>query len=261
MNKTAARVFDILQMVANSATPLSMADIRKELDLPKSSTSDLVNSLVELEVLGFNADDANSLEPGIRFFELASKFVNNNRLLPVARNNMAALVRDTGQSAFLTVFDGSRVMFLEKIDPPGRLQSHYSPGEIVPLHASASGKAVLATKDERTVRQLLGTEPLEKFSSKTITSFAPLFTDLEASRARKYTIENKERDDYLIAVGAPIRQYDGNVIAAVSSVNAGDSNAGDRVNEVGPLIYATAMRISRFLGYTSKDTFEQAKAF
>ncbi len=256
MNNTVARVFAIMDLLANAAGPLTMADIRKELDLPKSSTSDLVNSLIELDILECNQDDANSLEPGINFFELAAKFVNKNRLLPVARNTMAALVRDTGQSAFLMMFDGRNLMFLEKVDAPGRLQSHYSPGETVPLHASAAGKAVLATRDNHALRALLGHEPFAQFSQNTLVEYKTLLDDLTLSRTRKYTLENKERDNSLVSVGAPIRQYDGSTVAAVTLTNLNNELSPERVQEVGPLVYAAALRISRFLGYAGKDIFQ-----
>lgn len=255
MNKTVERVVAILQALADAKEPLGMAALWKQLDLPKSSSSNIINSLIELEMLEFNEEDANALEPGARFFELSARFVSKNRLLPVARANMVQLARDTGQTVFLAMFDGRSLMFIEKVEAPGHLQSYYSPGELLPMHASASGKAVLATKDDGDVRELLGKEPFEKFNAKTVTGYKALFADLNKTRKRKYSVENKEKENYLAAVGAPVRQVDGNTVAAISLVNLNTQMTAGRIEETGPLIYATAFRISRYLGFSGSDLF------
>lgn len=257
MNKTVARTIDILQLLADSSEPIGMSDVWKQLDLPKSSTSDLINSLIELDILEFNTEDANALEAGIRFFELAARLANKNRLLPVARANMNALVKDIRFPVFLSLFDGLKLMFLEKAEAPGHLQS-YAPGELLPMHASAAGKAVLAARDDADLDKVLGEAPFHAFSPNTITTRTALADDLRKTRERKYSVENREKDAYLVAVGAPIRQFEGKVAAAISVPILNEQQPESRVAEIGPLVYATAFRISRYLGFSGSDLFTVA---
>lgn len=255
MNRTVARIIDILQLLADAHGPLGMADVWKALDLPKSSASDLINSLIALEILEFNAEEANALEPGIRFFELAARFVGKNRLLPIARANMNSLVRDIGFPVFLSLFDGRKLMFLEKADTRKQLQAYYAPGELLSLHASAPGKAVLAACDEAGVGTLLGSEPPAAFTPNTLTTREALERELRETRERKYSVENRERSEYLVAVGAPIRQFEGKVVAALSAAIANEEQPETRVTGIGPLVYAAAFRISRYLGFSGADLF------
>jgi DNA-binding IclR family transcriptional regulator len=244
---------NVLALIAESNQSLNMAEIRKALNLPKSTASDILNSLVELGILNFNPDDGNSLTLGEAFFWLSAKFVNNNGLLSIARGCMQPLAEKIGLSVFLSVFRNGKMTFLEKTDADNALQPNYLSGSVSPLHASACGKAFLAIHDFPDIKSLVGCEPFERFTKNTLVSYGELLIDIEAARERKYSIENMERTDQIVGVAAPIRQADSSGIAAISVLGLCQHMPDDRMAVIGSEISMAALRISKRLGFVGNN--------
>ncbi len=255
MNKTVARAVQVLQTLAAAASPMSMADVRRELDLPKSTASEILNTLLELGILAYDTKDRVSLGPGKAFFELSSAFANKNSLLSVARMRLSRLVCDMGESAYLSAPSGGQMMILEKIDCPGKMRGGAYPGELSPMHASAAGKAVLALRSGEEIRDILGAEPFERCTDFTLTGYAALLADLEAARRRRYSLERLERNGHAFAVAAPVRQADNQVIATVSLVGVDSQATERRIAEMGKAVHDAALEISRMMGFAGGELF------
>lgn len=255
MNKTIARTVLVLQTLAASDTPMSMADVRRELDLPKSTASDILNTLLDLKILAFDTKDHVSLGPGIAFFELAAAFTNKASLITVARTRMKMLADALDDSVHLWVISGTQMMALERVDSEQDRQQEFFPGDLLPMHASAAGKAVLATKSPAEVRDILGPGPFEDYTGATLTRCEDLLEDLALSRKRKYAVDERERSKSLVSVAAPICREDRQAVAAISMGCRKGGYSAKRVGEVGPAVYAAARDISRMMGFTGEDLY------
>ncbi|MDR1827426.1 MAG: IclR family transcriptional regulator [Methylobacteriaceae bacterium] len=255
MNNTISRITEILQLVARSNRPLTMADVRKQLGLAKSSASNLINSLVELGVLELNEAEGNTIEAGLAFFELSAKFINKNSPLSLARRSVSNLADISGCLAFFMMYNGTNLVFVERAQPPGSTHIGFFPGESVPLHASAAGKAFCAAHKTEDIRRLLGNEPFERFTPHTIIDYPHLLADIEQTRARKFAMDQEEMSLQVASIAAPVKRIDGTVAGIISLIHTPLYLSRRRMDELGPSIHAAALRISRMAGYTGDDIF------
>src|SRR5947207_1089945 len=104
------------------------------------------------------------------------------------------------------------------------------------------------------------TGPLERRTDKTITSEAALRTDLATVRARGYAVTDEELEPGLIAVAAPIRGYDGAVIAALSVSGPTTRMNRDGLPAVAGYCAEEAAALSAVLGYRQRGIRQSRKA-
>ncbi|MDT2005009.1 IclR family transcriptional regulator [Rhodococcus opacus] len=93
--------------------------------------------------------------------------------------------------------------------------SHHMIGKQYPLHASSSGKVLLA---EWPIKKIVGRLPekLDAFTVHTITDRAALLTDLERIRENGFALIDNELEEELISLSRPVRDSSGNLVAIVS---------------------------------------------
>ena len=116
-------------------------------------------------------------------------------------------------------------------------------GRRLPACCTASGRVFLAFLPPEAVEPLLNA-PLTAYTEKTITSPARLREELEATRQRGYSFDDGEFEDEIRAISAPIRDIDGNVIAAMSIPGPTNRITPERIPELAEALVETANAVS-----------------
>src|SRR5262249_20853486 len=121
-----------------------------------------------------------------------------------------------------------------------------------PAHATSTGKALLAHLEGGD--DMLGEEPLSAFTPRTLTDPKALARELARVRQRGFAISSEELEPGFVAVGAPVRDALGRVVAAVSVGGPKTRlTATAVVAAVGSRVKAAADRVSERLGYRSRE--------
>jgi DNA-binding IclR family transcriptional regulator len=128
---------------------------------------------------------------------------------------MAWLVRESGESAFLTVASEDESVCVDKIDSRRQVRVTLTIGGRYPLHAGASNKILLAYLPSDTINDLV-TRGLESITPRTITDATQLKDDLATIRAQGYAISVGELTPDVAALAVPLRDSNGSVVAALS---------------------------------------------
>ncbi|MBE6906477.1 MAG: IclR family transcriptional regulator [Ruminococcaceae bacterium] len=236
--------------MSKSNKALTLTEIAKEINVPKSSALDLVYTLLEKGFIEVDNKDFKTYRLGVALFELGATAVNKNNLQTISRPFLSELSAKTGKTVFLAVPKGAESVYINKIDGTSQIQSACSIGALNPLHLTGLGKAILAGMTNQEVLNLLGEGPYEVRTANTIEGYQRLIVELEQTRKRGYSIDNREGVDQLYCFGAPIYDYSNRIIAAVSLTmldveRTRESDANDI-----KCITDTAMRISRQMGYS-----------
>jgi DNA-binding IclR family transcriptional regulator len=116
-------------------------------------------------------------------------------------------------------------------------------GRHLPVHCTASGRVLLAFLPPEVVEPILSA-PLLVCTAKTITSPARLREELEATRQRGYGLDDEEYEVGIRAISAPIRDTDGNVIAAMSMLGPSNRITPERIPEIAEALVETADTVS-----------------
>ena len=89
-----------------------------------------------------------------------------------------------------------------------------------------------------------------KFTEKTVGSIDELLADLELVRRRGWAIDDEESERGHRCIGAPIYDYRGDIIAALSASGPVSLLTEDRIESVAEYVKKQALEISRSMGYT-----------
>jgi IclR family transcriptional regulator, KDG regulon repressor len=117
------------------------------------------------------------------------------------------------------------------------------------LHSTALGKAILSVTPETVRRQIIDTLTLEAMTPYTITTVARLTDELNNCAAQGYSVDNEENELGGRCIAAPIFDWTGKAIGAISLSAPVTRFPLERISEFGNDIIATAHAISLEMGY------------
>jgi IclR family acetate operon transcriptional repressor len=183
-----------------------------------------------------------------------SRFADDARrrsasLRAMARPHLEAITDEVGETANLLVLEGRAAVYVDQVNGSRGVQVHREVGRALPLHATASGKVLLAHRPDW--RDLVGPAP-ERFTETTITDPVKLETELRRVRRRGYAVEAEESEAGVRCVAGPVMSGPRRVAATVS-VTAPTQRLEGREHELGRVLLLHAARISRALGYSHED--------
>ncbi len=136
--------------------------------------------------------------------KLLALAVSPDRLVPLARPVLTELVKAFGETAFVAMLHVDEVETITMVTPIKDWQGHVHPGRIMPAHAAASAKAIIAFREESAWDTVLR-PPLQAFTGKTIVDPIAVKREYRQIRKRGFATCVGEIDMGQIAVAAPIR--------------------------------------------------------
>jgi DNA-binding IclR family transcriptional regulator len=206
------RVAETLDALALAPDGLGVTELAGTLGVHKASASRLLATLGERGLV--------ERDPATRRYHLGSRFVSlagaAMRRLPVvsqARPELEQLTRLSSETSNLAVLERFHVVYVDQVMPTQVVMPSWV-GRRTPVHASSSGKVLVAFGDPALREALLG-RPLEAVTPNTITDPVRLRTVLEQTRRRGYAKSVGEGTAGLVSIAAPV-MADGRAIAAVS---------------------------------------------
>jgi DNA-binding IclR family transcriptional regulator len=247
------RAARLLSEVVHAADPVTFTGLSAASGLAKSTTSRL---LLALERNGLvRRDDHGRFLPGEMFVSFAWRGGAEAGLVAVAQPFLERLGKATGETINLGVASFGLVEQIAQVDSAYVIGGTNWVGMSVPLHCSAPGKVLLAYGAAQ-----LPPGKLEPRTGKTVTSEAALRAELAAVVARGYAVTDEELEPGLIAVAAPVRGYDGAVVAALSVSAPANRMSTDSVATVAGYCAEEAAGLSAVLGYRQRVIRQNGKA-
>jgi IclR family acetate operon transcriptional repressor len=251
--QAALRAISLLKAFTDQQPERSLAELAGAVGLNKTTAYRLLTALESEGLVTRNAEtDAYRL--GAEMIVLGGRALRANDLRGVSHAELEALAHQIGEAASLEILVGNEVLILDEVPATYLVSPNQSIGTRWPVHATSTGKALVAALPEAE-RQSILRPPLAQLTARTITAPEQLHRELDQIQAQGYAVADQELEVGYIAIGAPICNYDNQAIAAIS-INAPTVRlTPDRVPEIAALVKAAAQRISTKLGF-SADTGE-----
>ena len=204
--------FQILDAVADSQ-PIGLSELARRLGLPKSTVQRSLSTLADLGWI--RADDRSRWALGERVRALSDRVDDLGRLREAAVPIMGDLNSDTLETIHLAIPESGSVKLIERMDSKHVLRLVQPIGSRSPLHASSTGKSILAYLPASEIDAYLDAG-LAHVTSHTITDPDLLRAELQQVRERGYALVEEEMADGIVSVAAGIRPGGGRPIAAIS---------------------------------------------
>jgi DNA-binding IclR family transcriptional regulator len=241
--QTLVRGLDVIEAVANGVALL--ADLATAIGLTRSTTHRLASTLVERRYLEFTRGHGYELGP--KLLELGHLAAAKMDLPHVARPYLEVLSSSTGDAVHLGILDGSRALYLDKIQGSRRVEVSSRIGERQPLRSTGLGKALILDADEPQWREYYD------YEARLGNGYdVPLETWLDRMReyaSLGYAFDLEENEDRIRCVAAPIRGVTGSIVGAISVSSAAQYMGDLRMRGLAFEVQETAERISASLGY------------
>lgn len=187
--------------------------IAEETGLAKSTVHDHIETLAQA---GYVVKDGPDVRLSHRFLQIGLRL---RRRFPHANeieSRVRRLAERTGERAHFAVLEGPEAVFLfcERGDDAVRTDVH--PGEAVPVHATATGKAMLAAVSDERLEQVIASIELDPLTAETITSEETLRSELEQVRTAGLAVSDGEYISVLWTASVPVKDGHGNLLGAMS---------------------------------------------
>ena len=179
-----------------------VGELAERCKLSKSQVSKVLSTFAEFGLLTQN-NESRRYQVGSRLYALGSRYLNFNSLCRGAMPVMRDLVESTGHSARLSVLDGDRVLYLLGIEGPLFMDTGWRAGTWLPVHATSSGRVLLATMDPERARRLRQ-QQIPVFTDRTITDFEEIEKRVELARQEGYSVQRGETAPGLGVISAPV---------------------------------------------------------
>lgn len=202
--KAALRTLQAFELFSARRQPLVLSQLAEQLEIPASSCLLLVRTLLQHGYL-YEVSRRGGYYPTRKLFEHMTQVVAHDPVEERLRPALGRLQQQTGESITLSKVQGLQLVYLIVIDSAHLMRPALAVGMLRPLHASASGKALLSMLDSPARRQLLQRTGMARLTPSTLASRPALETHLEAGAQRGWFASIGESESELSAVAVPLR--------------------------------------------------------
>lgn len=250
LNRTTQRTVDILKLVSKNSGGVTLDTICKTLKIPKTSAYDIVTTLAEMGMVNVDRGQLKHYTIGLTAYRIGINYTNNLDFISVIEPELKSLARETGKTVFFGVRSDCEVVYICKAEPENPIITTATVGTKNPMYCTSLGKVILAYSDKETREQVLKGLKFHKKTDRTITTHEALVTELEKVKSQGYALDEREMEDHMECVGAPVFGSDGCVIGAISV--SGLYQPAEDYGQLGKAVAAKARQVSKLLGFIGK---------
>jgi DNA-binding IclR family transcriptional regulator len=231
----------ILDAFAGNRIAMSLSELARATGLPSSTVHRIAGELVAWG--GLERTLSGDYAVGIRLWEIAARSRRSYGVRETAMPFLQGLFDLTRQHVQLAVLDGSDALLIEKISAAHAIGTIGRVGGRLPLHASAVGKALLASSPADVQSRILA-RPRVVYTPFTLTSARALRHELAETRRRGFALVTEELSLGAVSCAAPIMGAAHDLVAAVSVVMPTSDGPGRKWSTA---VMAAAFGIARAL--------------
>lgn len=244
-----SRGLSVLFTLSESSSPLTLTELSDRLRLSKSSIQRLTFTLQQLGYLDRD-EETKKYQLGQKVLSLGSSAMRNLDIRRAALPLLEKTSKEIGENVNLAILEGTEIIYIERIKTQQILNINLNVGSRLPVYCTSMGKVMLAFLHEDRLEEILEKIEFKPLTPYTIINEKDLRRELKKVKARGYAVSNEELSIGLRSVAAPVRNFTGEVIAAVNTGVLSMRIPLEKLETVlAKKIAETAEKISFALGY------------
>lgn len=244
--KSAERALDVIDFLSFSENGATLMDLSNHLEIPKSSMSQLLSTMLSKNYL-FKSE-GNLYKLGHKLIIAGNRARTTNDIYSASHTILRDTVQKTGETVFLAIRSDTEIIYLAKVDSERSARTTAQPGMRKPLHCTGLGKSFLSFEDENIRNEIFEKIVLDAHTPNTITDLDELKIRTTEYRNQGYSIDDEENDIGVYCVASPIFNDQGQMIAAISCAGS-KPRMLDKKSEVIETITNAASQISISQGF------------
>lgn len=252
-NQSVEKVLDILETMAIYGRPIRLQDLSNKLNMSAPTVYRFLKTLIKS---GYVIQDEDSSKYYLTFkiCYIANLVQDQLNIRDIAYPFLKELAVITEETASLVIEQDGMAVYIDKVEGPDKLvKSFQRIGHRTPLYCTGVGKLFLSEMED-SVRDNILSRGMEKLTPNTITDANQLLKELINIRNLSYAVDNEECEIGAICLAAPIRDYRGKIVSAVSVSGPVSRMTNSKMKEIKAHILKASMEISKALGYKCNYT-------
>jgi DNA-binding IclR family transcriptional regulator len=239
------RVLSLLKAFPDENPKRSLTELSAAAGLNKATAHRML-SVLEREGFVYRSPETGEFQLGSEMIVLGTRALKSVDVRTVARTELQALARDTGEDTTLEILVETEVLIVDEERGRGLLVLGTELGTRWPAHATATGKVLLADAGLALPET---SEGLSAITKHTIVSWDRWNATLSEVREKGYATNVEELEYGYVSVAAPVRDREGRTTAAISVGGSVERVTIDRIPALAKVVREAASRISESLGY------------
>jgi len=248
-NQSVGKLLDIIEIMIEFGSPIRLNELSQNLNMSPTTVYRFLVTLMDRDYVRQDPDTSRYYLT-LRLKYYADKIESNYNLNQIVHPYLRRLSADSGESVSLVVKSDNMAVYIDKVAGTDRIVSGLQRiGKRAPLYCTGVGKVFLADMSYEERLEVYNSQPMERFTQHTITDVDELNKEVDHVVRDDIAYDNEECEIGARCIAAPIRDYTGEVVAAISI-----SGPTPRMNEkimgnLLSLIKDCSDEISKELGY------------
>ena len=255
--KSVARTIDLLMLFVNCNKFLTLQEISSLMGMPKSSTFELVNTMLYKGILEYKSDDHKLYGLSILAYEIGSSVIDRIGVNDIARPYLQELNRITGGTVFIGIEDHGQIVYIGRAEDHSVVKACAKLGSRRNLNTTSLGKAILYAHSNDEILSLLGNEPYPTQTPLSKTSAVQILNDAQISSRRGYAVDDREDGPNMFCVGSAVRNHEGQAICSISVASIYSLINEVKKEMIAEKVKEVALEISRKLGFKGDRIYSE----
>lgn len=201
--KQVANVLELVEFFAQRRQPATLAEVARHFGWPRSSTFNLLGTLASRGYL-YEPRARGAYYPSPKWLSLLQQIERAEPIPEPFRALLRALAERTGETAVLAATSGTHAVFVDAVESSHAIRYTASPGKLVPLHVTATGRALLSLLSPADRASVLRRATFERYTPTTLMSVAAVEREIQRSLQRGWFEGDTEFTTDLGGVALPL---------------------------------------------------------
>jgi DNA-binding IclR family transcriptional regulator len=237
----------LLKTFTNEDYEFGISELSKRLSVAKSTVHRLATALLEEGLLQQSPENGR-YRLGVGLFSLGSLVRAQLDVTNVSKALLNDLRERTQENVRLAILEQENIVFLHDFESPQAVRLRSSTGRLKPAFCTAEGLCLLSGLGQSELDEIL-LKPRSPRTKKTVLDEDEIRKRIIKTKTVGYAVEDEECEDGTRCIAAPIRNGDGQIIAAIGVAGPQLRLVARKIPKMAPLVIGTAERISEQLGY------------
>ncbi len=251
LNNSLDKTLKLLSYFNSDRRVIGLSELSRLSGIPKATVYRMISTLEshgfinKVSILGKD----NQYKLGLRFLEYGKLVSEDLEIRRIALPYMEELRDKVNECVQLIIRDNDEAMYIEKLECTQYIRLYTRTGRHAPLYGGACPRAILTFLPDDEIKRILDSVPLVKVAEGTIVNKEELLELIKQDRQRGYTISYGELEPKTAAVGAPIFNDSGSVVASISVAGPDHRFTETEISYIIEELLKTTRSISKALGH------------
>jgi len=209
-----AKGLAVIKAFAREHTGMTLSQIAAQVAMPAATAR---RCLLTLQELGYVTCHGRQFMLRPKVLELGAAYLESMDIERLTQTHLEALARETGDSAALTVLDGSDIVYVARASVRTLLRLEAHVGSRFPAYATSMGRVLLGGLSRERLAAYLDTQTFVALTSQTTTDAGKLRRLIDDCRRVGFCAVEDELAYGVVAVAVPVLDHHHRVVAALNS--------------------------------------------